>query len=584
MSLSAAAQPVGRPDPLYAIDRARDAVVDRIVERYQSALTPQGATELRTRLWTARADHLFAASLARSLDAVYAMVGDPEHADAAELRVDAKAIGDANADLVYTPITPCRIADTRKPSPNPLLANTARMFVGFSADFSTQGGTASNCGMPNGVAAIAMNVYAVNATTLGFIKVYAGNQAEPAVSTVNYQSGFVAIATGAIVPVDAANNNQFIAKSPAQIDFIADVVGYFAKPNGTPFKQAGNAFGTTAVLGTTDAQPLELWQGNKRVMRYESGPNAAQGNPFNLVAGNAGNTAASVSGAVIAGGGCNTGTCTIGNINKVINDWGVISGGNTNTAWFFGVVGGGFANYAAGSYSVVPGGSNNISYGAHSFAAGFGAVAQTSPAAGNVPTHGAFVWADSANNAAAADVFYAAAIDEFAARARGGFRFRTSGGDGGGSGCNLPAGSGTFSCTSDRNAKRDFAPVDPDVVLDKVAALPVTTWRFNGNPAAHMGPMAQDFWRAFGLGDGDTTISHVDVQGVTIAAIQGLAARGAEKDLRIERLEREVAALQAESARTAALRDDVAALRAALQVLVAERATAASVTTSLSRP
>jgi hypothetical protein len=53
------------------------------------------------------------------------------------------------------------------------------------------------------------------------------------VSTVNYQVGITAIATGALVPVDAANSNRFSAKSPAAVDFIADVVGYFRAPGGT---------------------------------------------------------------------------------------------------------------------------------------------------------------------------------------------------------------------------------------------------------------------------------------------------------------------------------------------------------------
>ena len=69
--------------------------------------------------------------------------------------------------------------------------------------------------MPNGVAAIAMNVYAANPTTLGFIKTWAGNGVEPAVSTINYQAGITALANGAIVPVDGATSNQFKAKSSA---------------------------------------------------------------------------------------------------------------------------------------------------------------------------------------------------------------------------------------------------------------------------------------------------------------------------------------------------------------------------------
>jgi hypothetical protein len=77
--------------------------------------------------------------------------------------------------------------------------------------------------------------------------------------------------------------------------------------------------------------------------------------------------------------------------------------------------------------------------------------------------------------------------------------------------------------TSDRNAKENFAPVSPQEVLSKVAALPITTWNFKDmKDGRHMGPMAQDFYAAFGLGGSDATITSVDPDGVALAAIQGL--------------------------------------------------------------
>jgi hypothetical protein len=103
-----------------------------------------------------------------------------------------------------------------------------------------------------------------------------------------------------------------------------------------------------------------------------------------------------------------------------------------------------------------------------------------------------------------------------------------------------------FVNTSDRNAKENFAPVSPQDVLNKVAALPITTWNFKTmNDGRHMGPMAQDFYATFGLGGGDTTITSVDPDGVALAAIQGLnqkldetRAENADLRQRLERLER----------------------------------------------
>jgi hypothetical protein len=84
-------------------------------------------------------------------------------------------------------------------------------------------------------------------------------------------------------------------------------------------------------------------------------------------------------------------------------------------------------------------------------------------------------------------------------------------------------------CTavSDRRLKRDLRSVDPHLVLERLAALPISRWRYRDDPRAipHIGPMAQDFRAAFGLGR-DTgaiqTIDLVDANGVTMAAVQAL--------------------------------------------------------------
>ncbi|HMP35753.1 MAG TPA: tail fiber domain-containing protein [Kiritimatiellia bacterium] len=79
--------------------------------------------------------------------------------------------------------------------------------------------------------------------------------------------------------------------------------------------------------------------------------------------------------------------------------------------------------------------------------------------------------------------------------------------------------------TSDRNAKENIAPVSVDEILEKVVALPISTWTFRDEPnGTHLGPMAQDFHAAFGLGSTDTGIMTVDADGVALAAIQALAS------------------------------------------------------------
>jgi Chaperone of endosialidase len=94
---------------------------------------------------------------------------------------------------------------------------------------------------------------------------------------------------------------------------------------------------------------------------------------------------------------------------------------------------------------------------------------------------------------------------------------------------------------SDRNLKRDIEQVDEASVLNGVAEMPISTWSYKSDDPSvrHMGPMAQDFKAAFGLGDTDRAYDSIDAHGVALAAIKALYERSRKQDARIERLERE---------------------------------------------
>lgn len=107
------------------------------------------------------------------------------------------------------------------------------------------------------------------------------------------------------------------------------------------------------------------------------------------------------------------------------------------------------------------------------------------------------------------------------------------------------------SCTgcsppSDRDLKSNFSAVNPRFILDRLASVPVQMWRYKSEPdgVRHIGPVAQDFRAAFGLGDSDKTINTVDAQGVALAAIQGLYRMIEEKDKKIAELEQRVIRLE----------------------------------------
>src|SRR5882672_2126218 len=230
----------------------------------------------------------------------------------------------------------------------------------------------------------------------------------------------------------------------------------------------------------------------------------------------------------------------------------------------YGTIGGGCGNTIYGYAATVPGGCSNVASGDFSLAAGARAKA-TNP--------GSFVWADSQ----AAD-FYSSANNDFSIRASGGVRLNTdtsmffgsqmrqmlnlwstqygigvqtlntyfrsdfgyswfkggvhndaqfNPGAGGTEMMRLdPTGlrvNGTFVSASDRNLKENFERVDSRAVLEKVAALPVSSWNYKSDQSSrHLGPMAQDFYAAFGVGPDDKHITTVDESGVALAAIQGL--------------------------------------------------------------
>jgi len=99
---------------------------------------------------------------------------------------------------------------------------------------------------------------------------------------------------------------------------------------------------------------------------------------------------------------------------------------------------------------------------------------------------------------------------------------------------------------SDRAVKEHFEAVDPRAILAAVASLPIERWSYKGEPVRHLGPMAQDFAAAFGLGADDRHIFTLDAAGVALAAIQGLHALAQAQQARLATLERELTALRAE--------------------------------------
>ena len=143
-------------------------------------------------------------------------------------------IGSLSSDLVFTPLTPCRIVDTRVAG-GPILANTTRGYKAWGASFAAQGGAATNCGIPQNtnVAALELNLVVVGTLADGYITAFPFGVTQPLASTLNYVAGAV-LANGATVKVSQTSQAfDWSLFTLATTHFVADVTGYYSRPVAT---------------------------------------------------------------------------------------------------------------------------------------------------------------------------------------------------------------------------------------------------------------------------------------------------------------------------------------------------------------
>jgi hypothetical protein len=254
------------------------------------------------------------------------------------------------------------------------------------------------------------------------------------------------------------------------------------------------------------------------------------------VAGGEGDLASGIN-ATVGGGGHNTASGVLATVAGGGSDFSPFANTASGTQ---ATVGGGFSNAAAGNRATVPGGESNTAGGADSLAAGTHAQALDD---------GSFVWGDNSTSSSTTDT----GANSFVARASGGVTFYTDAGSSTTDGVNLPAGSGSWSSLSDRHAKAAIRPVSGQSVLRKLRTVPVDTWRYKaqGGGVRHLGPMAQAFYRRFGLGESNRYIDDVDAQGVALAGIKGLDSRVGDQSRRVRLLRSQIRSQRARLARQA---------------------------------
>jgi len=232
---------------------------------------------------------------------------------------------------------------------------------------------------------------------------------------------------------------------------------------------------------------------------------------------------------------------------------GAVAIGNQTTASATGSTAIGLLSQASGNGSVAIGLAPQasqlgaVAIGVDVVASGVQSLALGSQASTN-GLNGAIVIGDNST----ATLLEATAANQFNVRADGGYRLFSNAAMT--AGVQLTAGSGTWASLSDRNAKQNFRSLNGDQVLSRIRTMPIEEWSYitEDSQVRHVGPTAQDFRAAFGLGTSDRTITTIDIDGINLFAIQQLierseslkaenaALRNEVNDLktRIERLER----------------------------------------------
>jgi hypothetical protein len=213
--------------------------------------------------------------------------------------------------------------------------------------------------------------------------------------------------------------------------------------------------------------------------------------------------------------------------------------GNASTAFGDGSVAIGRGASANASGSVAIGyhngatGINATAIGDHNFASGnystsFGYYSNTNGHTGS------FIWADASSLLTTTN---STADNQFMVKASGGTIFYSNSTLT--SGVMLAAGGGAWATLSDRRMKENLKEVDGNEILKKLDNIDVTTWNYKSQSEKirHAGPMAQDFFAAFGLGESDTTITTVDIDGVNMAAIKALIKKTEELNKEVKEVE-----------------------------------------------
>jgi hypothetical protein len=412
---------------------------------------------------------------------------------------------------------------------------------------------------------------------------YASGTGTPAETGLSISSkGILTFASGQTIPAVSGNETvsgnmtakQLISTiatgtAPLKVASTTQVSNLNASLLGGLAASAFQRAGSYATLGANTFASSQTINGSLSLSGYINSALLLQGavthngiTSANVIGGFGNFPNNGATGATISGGGSRRNT---GGPNIVNDDFGTVAGGEANRAGnsnnsTHATVSGGYGNVASGYLSTVAGGDKNVASGNFSTAAG--GDSNTASGSYSMVAGGFGNFASGGDSFAAGQLAYADADGDFVWCQQGGiachpgptantFFVAVTGPivmlDGlNGQGCSLNPGTAGWQCSSDRNLKNHIRPVEPRSVLERVATMPISQWSMKADTGGHnhIGPMAQDFYAAFGLGDSDKYIAQGDAQGVALASIKGLYQLLQEKDEESRRLQKRLEALE----------------------------------------
>jgi len=232
-----------RIDPLISVEQNRAEIVGGLVAQWREQFAAGKEGELRNTLMGLRADKLLAVSavqdprlLATVLErgdflALFpaspeAPAGDPPAST--DMPSGGKSLGSASLDLVYTPVTPCRLYSTF--GPGAALPTGTTFTINLRRTISPAGA----CGLPTtGVVGVLITLVAANVipSTGGYVQALQPASSSSA-AAMTFNVGQVFASANTVVPT-ATNASFDIVVGNTGAEVLVDVFGYYAAPVAT---------------------------------------------------------------------------------------------------------------------------------------------------------------------------------------------------------------------------------------------------------------------------------------------------------------------------------------------------------------